>query len=253
MFDLSPVEAPDLTGKTIVVTGAGKGIGARLCQLLSTKGARVFAGVHKEIDGEAAPLLQACETIPLDVTRDEDLRHLASRIETEAGSLDALVNNAGTILPIGRIDTLNTNQLRNAYEVNALGLHRATCAFLPLLRNAKGTVVNAGTGAASAPIEAWTSYCTSKAAGRMMTLMFAEELQDDDVQFFFLGIPPTDTGMQLEIRSSGLNPISKIAQADLVHPDVPASVMAWLCGSDARRLDEVLLDVRDDFFRAMMA
>jgi hypothetical protein len=59
--------------------------------------------------------------------------------------------------------------------------------------------------------------------------------------------------MQAEIRTAGLNPISKIAQGDLIRPEVPASVMAWLCGPEARKLDTVLLDVRDDFFRSMMA
>jgi hypothetical protein len=48
-----------------------------------------------------------------------------------------------------------------------------------------------------------------------------------------------------------LNPISKIAQSDLVDPIVPASVMAWLCGPDARNLDECLLDVRDPLFQEM--
>ncbi len=87
----------------------------------------------------------------------------------------------------------------------------------------------------------------------MMTLMFAKDMAESGIQFFFLGIPPTDTEMQAEIRTAGLNPISKIAKDDLVRPEVPASVMAWLCGPDARALGDVVLDVRDDFFRAMMA
>ena len=87
----------------------------------------------------------------------------------------------------------------------------------------------------------------------MITLMFAKDLEGGDVQFFFIGIPPTDTEMQAEIRTAGLNPISKIAKDDLVHPDVPASVMAWLCGPQARKLDEVLLDVREEPFKSMMA
>ena len=150
------------------------------------------------------------------------------------------------------IDGLATDDLRAAFEVNALGLHRMTCAALPLLRASGGVVVNAGTGAATTPMEGWAAYCSSKAAARMMTLMFAQDLAGGPVQFFFLGIPPTDTVMQSEIRSAGLNPISQIPQADLVPTAVPASVMAWLCGPEARKLDEVLLDVRDDFFKSMM-
>ena len=52
---------------------------------------------------------------------------------------------------------------------------------------------------------------------------------------------------------AGLNPISKIQKSDLVHPNVPASVMAWLCGPQARKLDDVLLDVREEPFKSMMS
>ena len=253
MFNLSPIEVPDLSDKTILVTGAGRGIGATLAHMLADRGARVFAGLHGDPDPACASLLEPCVQVELDVTDAGAVASVLTRIKHETGQLDALVNNAGAITPIGHIDKLATESLRHAYEVNALGLHRMTCAALPLLGDSKGVVVNAGTGAATTPMEGWTSYCNSKAAARMMTLMFAKDLEGGDVQFFFIGIPPTDTDMQLEIRTAGLNPISQIAKADLVRPEVPASVMAWLCGPDARKLDEVVLDVRDEFFKAMMA
>jgi NAD(P)-dependent dehydrogenase (short-subunit alcohol dehydrogenase family) len=253
MFDLSPIEAPDLSGRTILVTGAGRGIGAVLARLLAERGARVYAGVFGGLDPAFAGCLDGCAQVELDVTATASVAAAMARIGSEAGTLDVLVNNAGAIAPIGHIDTLATDALRAAYEVNALGLHRMTCAALPMLRASGGAVVNAGTGAATTPMEGWTAYCTSKAAARMMTLMFAKDMEASGVQFFFLGIPPTDTEMQAEIRTAGLNPISRIARGDLVRPEVPASVMAWLCGPEARKLDTVLLDVRDDFFRSMMA
>lgn len=253
MFDLSPIAVPDLSGKTILVTGAGRGIGAVLAGMLAAKGARVYAGVLSAPDPVWAGHLNDCTLVDLDVTDAGAVASVLTRIKSEAGGLDVLVNNAGAITPIGHVDTLATESLRHSYEVNALGVHRMTCAALPLLRASKGVVVNAGTGAATTPMEGWAAYCNSKAAARMMTMMFAKDLEGGDVQFFFIGIPPTDTEMQAEIRTAGLNPISKIAKDDLVKPEVPASVMAWLCGPDARNLDEVLLDVRDEFFKAMMA
>ena len=252
MFDLSPVPVPDMNGKTVLITGAGRGIGATLANMLSDRGAEVIAGVHGAPDNNAADLLKECTVIALDVTNPSDVDSAITRIRSQTGRLDALVNNAGAIAPIGHVDTLATESLRAAYEVNTLGLHRMTRAALPLLRTSGGVVVNAGTGAATTAMEGWTAYCTSKAAARMMTMMFATDLAGGDVQFFFIGIPPTDTDMQGEIRTAGLNPISKIEQTDLVRPEVPASVMAWLCGAEARKLDEVILDVRDDFFKAMM-
>lgn len=253
MFDLSAVDVPDLSGRTILITGAGRGIGASVSNLLAKAGAHVFSGVYDKPDAGCEALLEPCTQINLDVTDPGSVATAITQIRAATGQLDALINNAGSIAPIGHIDTLATESLRLAYEVNALGLHRMTCAALPLLRASKGVVVNAGTGAATTPMEGWAAYCNSKAAARMMTMMFAKDLEAEDVQFFFVGIPPTDTEMQSEIRTAGLNPISKIAQGDLVHPNVPASVLAWLCGPEARKLDEVVLDVRDDFFKSMMS
>lgn len=252
MFDLSPIDVPDLQGRTILVTGAGRGIGAVLAGVLAAKGARVYAGIYRGVDAAFSGHLEGCIKVDLDVTDNESVDAAVKRIMSEAEKLDVLVNNAGTIAPIGHVDTLSTDSLQNAYAVNALGLHRMTCAALPLLRASKGTVVNAGTGAATTAMEGWAAYCSSKAAARMMTLMFAKDMEGSGVKFFFIGIPPTDTDMQAEIRDAGLNPISKIAQQDLVRPLVPASVMAWLCSQVAREREDVLLDVRDDFFRSMM-
>ncbi|MFV0384990.1 SDR family oxidoreductase [Paracoccus sp. (in: a-proteobacteria)] len=252
MFDLSPIDVPDLSGRTILVTGAGRGIGATLAGMLAAKGARVYAGIYREADPTLSDQPERCTTVDLDVTDAASVASVITRIRAEAGTLDALVNNAGTIAPIGHVDTLPTESLRNAHEVNVLGLHRMTCAALPLLRASRGIVINAGTGAATTPMEGWAAYCASKAGARMLTLMFAKDLDRGEVAFRFVGIPPTDTGMQAEIRTAGLNPVSKIAQGDLVRPEVPASIMAWLCGPDARVHDEILLDVRDEFFRKMM-
>jgi len=250
MFNLSPVPVPDLTDKTILVTGAGRGIGAVLVGVLIANGARVFAGVLGKADPIWEQHLEGAEVFDLDVTNLSSVNAAIARLP---GELDVLINNAGTISPIGHLDEISSESLAKTFDVNVVGMHRMICAALPLLIASKGVIVNAGTGAATTPMEGWTAYCSSKAAARMLTQMCALELAKKGVQSFFIGIPPTDTAMQGEIRQAGLNPISKIAQADLVDPIVPASVMAWLCGTKARELGDCLLDVRDAFFAEMMA
>ena len=253
MFNLSPIPVPDLAGKTILVTGAGNGIGAVLSEILAENGGRVFAGLFSKTAPENAQRLAKCTTVNLDVTNQSDVDHVISQIGAEAGQLDVLINNAGVIAPIGHLKDLDSDAMMPAFEVNIIGVHRMVRAALPLLAKSNGVIVNAGTGAATTPMEGWATYCSSKAGARMLTEMCNLELSQDGIQSFFIGIPPTDTAMQGEIRTAGLNPISKIAKADLVDPRVPASVMAWLCGPDARKLDSVCLDVRDAFFQAMMA
>ena len=252
MFNLSPVPVPDLSGKVVLVTGAGRGIGAELLRVLAEHGATVFGGVRKLGTGSMEALPAGTELLELDVTSQHDVDAAIGVIARKAGRLDVLVNNAGIIDPIGRLATLSSDDLVPSFAINVAAVHRMTVAAMPLLRESRGVVINVGTGAATTPMEGWTAYCVSKAAALMLTRMFDLELSAEGIKSFFLGVPPTDTAMQGAIRQSGLNPVSRIAQSDLVPARVPATVMAWLCGPEARLLEEVALDVRDDRFRQMM-
>lgn len=248
MFNLFPVPVPDLSGRVVLVTGAGRGIGAELVRVLADRGARVYAGVY----GQTEALPEAATVLSLDVTQDGDAAAAVARIKADVGRLDVLVNNAGLITPIGPLASLPAAALEPAFAVNVMGVQRMVLACLPLLTASRGTIVNAGTGAATTPMEGWTAYCTSKAAVHMLTRMLALELGPRGIASHFVGIPPTDTAMQAEIRAAGLNPISQIPQDKLVPTAVPASVLAYMCSAEARSIDEVLLDVRNDRFVAMM-
>ena len=249
MFNLAPVPVPDLTGRTVLVTGAGKGIGAELVRILHENGANTYAGVYPVDSAEALPA--GVTRLELDVTNQADVDSAISRIIAETGRLDVLVNNAGVINPIGPLAELATDDLAPAFAVNVMGVHRVTVAALPHLRASKGTILNAGTGAATTAMEGWTAYCSTKAGMQMLTRMMALELAKDGLRIYFLGIPPTDTAMQAKIRASGLNPISQIPQSQLVPTRVPASVMAHLCGP-APAMTEVLLDCRQEVFTSLM-
>ena len=249
MFNLAPVPVPDLTGRTVLVTGAGKGIGAELVRFLHASGARVYAGVYPLDSAEALPA--GVVQLELDVTSQADVNASIARVTADTGRLDVLVNNAGVINPIGPLAEIATDDLAPAFAVNVMGVHRMSVAALPLLRASKGTILNAGTGAATTAMEGWTAYCSTKAGMQMLTRMMALELGREGLRIFFLGIPPTDTAMQGKIRASGLNPISQIPQGKLVPTNVPASVMAYLCGAEPAT-SEVLLDVRQEVFTRMM-
>ena len=249
MFNLAPVPVPDLKGRTVFVTGSGKGIGAELVRILHEKGATVYAGVYPVDSVETLPA--GVTQLKLDVTSQADVDSALERITKEQGRLDVLVNNAGVINPIGPLAEIATDDLAPAFAVNVMGVHRMVIAALPLLRASKGTILNAGTGAATTAMEGWTAYCSTKAGMQMLTRMMALELGREGLKIYFLGIPPTDTAMQGKIRASGLNPISQIPQDKLVPTKVPASVMAYLCGPEPVT-SEVLLDVRHEVFTKMM-
>jgi NAD(P)-dependent dehydrogenase (short-subunit alcohol dehydrogenase family) len=250
MFNLAPVEVPDLTGKVVLVTGAGRGIGAALVRLLCARGARVFAGIYPGAAVEDLP--PAATRLALDVTLQKDVDAALAAVAAGAGRLDVLVNNAGVIAPIGPLPAVSPESLGAAFEVNVMGLQRMVRAALPMLTAARGAILNAGTGAATTPMEGWTAYCTTKAAAQMLTRMMDKELTPLGLRSFFVGIPPTDTDMQGTIRASGLNPISQIPKQSLVPAEVPASCLAWLCGHFADLPADPLLDVRQELFTRMM-
>ena len=147
MFNLAPVPVPDLSGRVVLVTGAGRGIGAELVRILADRGARVYAGVF----GQTEALPEAATVLSLDVTQDADAAAAVARIKAGAGRLDVLVNNAGLINPIGPLASLPVAALEPAFAVNVMGVQRMVLACLPLLTASRGTIVNAGTGAATTP------------------------------------------------------------------------------------------------------
>lgn len=251
MFNLAPVKVPDLSGKVVLVTGAGRGIGAEVARCLATNGARVFAGVFGGAPVE--PLPNDVTVLPLDVTQQKEVDAAIARIAAEVGSLDVLVNNAGVVSPIGPLASVSPESLGAAFAVNVMGVQRMVLAALPLLTKSNGAIINAGTGAATTPMEGWTAYCSTKAAAQMLTRMMDKELTPLGLRSFFVGIPPTDTDMQGVIRTSGLNPISQIPKEKLVSTAVTASCIGWLCANFVTMPADPLLDVRQEVFTKMMA
>jgi NAD(P)-dependent dehydrogenase (short-subunit alcohol dehydrogenase family) len=128
----------------VVITGASTGIGAASAVELGRRGFRVFAGVRKDSDGERLRG-QSPQIVPLalDVTDTCQIAAAAESVRQavqEAG-LAGLVNNAGIVVA-GPLEILPLDQLRLQLEVNVVGQIAVTQAFLPLLRKARGRIVN---------------------------------------------------------------------------------------------------------------
>lgn len=152
---------------SVVITGASTGIG-RACALhMDRRGWRVFAGIRKESD--AASLRQEASErlapIHLDVSDAVSIREALQSVQAVLGDggLSGLVNNAG--IPYGGpIEYISLDEIRRLFDVNFFGLIATTQAFLPLLRRARGRIVNMSSigGMVSAPFVA--PYSSSKFA-----------------------------------------------------------------------------------------
>lgn len=141
-----PVVGTECRG-AVVVTGASSGIG-RACSLaVAREGFHVFAGVRRHEDGRrlAGKTRGGITPVFLEVTAADSVRAAASQVADAVGDagLAALVNNAGIGLT-GPIEALPVEALRQQYEVNVFGQVAVTQALLPLLRVARGRIINIG-------------------------------------------------------------------------------------------------------------
>jgi len=156
-----------MAGKTVVITGASTGIGAACALHLDREGFRVFAGVRKQSDAEAlrskaSPRLTALSLDVADTLSTSTAAGAVAGAVGEAG-LDGLVNNAGVVV-FGPVEFLPLPELRRQLEINVVGQVAVTQAFLPLLRAAKGRVVNMGSMAGRMATPFSSAYAASKFA-----------------------------------------------------------------------------------------
>jgi NAD(P)-dependent dehydrogenase (short-subunit alcohol dehydrogenase family) len=174
-----------IEGKTVLVTGANRGIGEALVTEALRRGAtRVYAGTRQ-------PLAYAHERVTpllLDVTDAVEIQAAAKQVE----SLDILINNAGIAL---YDDLSDRAALEQSLDVNLYGPHRVTQAFLPLLIASRGAIVNNLSMLALAPLPFTPAYSISKAAAFNMTQSLRALLAGQGVRVHAVLTGPTDTDM----------------------------------------------------------
>jgi len=172
-------------GKTVLVTGANRGIGQALVTEALARGVqRVYAGTRGSLvhpDRRVTPLR-------LDVTSDAQIRAAAEQI----GSLDILVNNAGVAL---YDDLTERAALEQSLAVNLFGTWGVTQAFLPLLTRSAGAIVNNVSVMALAPFPLTPAYAISKAAAFNLTQSLRALLAGRGVRVHAVLTGPTDTDM----------------------------------------------------------
>ena len=128
----------------------------------------------------------------------------------------------------------------------------ASCsAALPVMLEAGGgTILTIGSGAAHGPVEAWSHYCSAKAGALMLTRMADKEYREQGIRALSLSPGTVATQMQRDIKSSGINPVSRLDWEDHVPPEWPARALLWMCGPDADEFLGEEISLRDPAIRA---
>jgi NAD(P)-dependent dehydrogenase (short-subunit alcohol dehydrogenase family) len=225
-----------IAGKTILVTGASRGIGRALVDEALARGAkRVYAGMRQPLahpDPRVTPLL-------LDVTSSGQIQAAAGQV----GSLDILINNAG-VAPYD--DLTDRAVLEHSLAVNLFGPYAVTQAFLPQLTCSGGVIVNNTSLMALAPLPLTASYAISKAAAFSMTQSLRALLAGRGVRVHAVLTGPTDTDMTagFEIPKASPQSVARVifdgvdnGEEDIFPDPMSASVADGWRGGPAKAME----------------
>ena len=225
--------------KSVIITGASRGIGEAAARNFASLGAKVLLcarssgdidRIANEINANGGTAL-ALSTDVADFTQVQAAIDLAT---AEFGGVDVLINNAGMLEPIERIADATVDAWDTVIDINVKGVFYGIRAALPVMKAAGGgTIITIGSGAATSALEGWSAYNTSKAAVHHLSACLHGEESENGIRAMILSPGTVATNMQRAIKKSGMNPVSNLEWEDHRPPETIADTLAWMCTPDA--------------------
>jgi NAD(P)-dependent dehydrogenase (short-subunit alcohol dehydrogenase family) len=243
----------DMTGQTVLITGASRGIGADTARVFAEAGANVAliargAGAISEL---AADIGAQAIAIPCDVSCYASVAAAVDQTVAHFDGLDVLIGNAGVIEPIAHLSDADPDAWGKVIDINLKGVFYGMRAALPIMLAAgRGIILTVSSGAAHGPVEAWSHYCASKAGAAMLTACVHKENADRGIRAMGMSPGTVATQMQREIKASGINPVSQIDWDDHIPAEWPARALLWMCSPEAAPWIGQEISLRDPDIRA---
>lgn len=223
MFDYT-APADLLKGRIILVTGAGRGIGAEAARNYATLGATVLLlgktekrlnAIYDEIitAGHPEPVV-----IPLDLEKasTEAYQELAAMIEAEFGHLDGILHNASILGPRTPLEQLAGDNFAKVMQINVNAMFMLTSAMIPLLRLSKdASVIFTSSSVGRKGRAYWGAYAVSKFATEGLMQVMADELDDTVIRANSLNPGATRTDMRAHAYP-GENPLNNPTPAEIM-------------------------------------
>lgn len=196
-----------LTGRTALITGASRGIGAAVAKRFAAEGARLVLiartrGGLEDIDDEIraiSPTGDGATLLEMDLTDLDQVDLLGPTLAQRFGGLDILVANAGLLGDMSPMNHIEADVWHRVIDVNLHANWRLIRTLDPLLRNAPaGRSVFVSSGAAQGKRPYWGAYAVSKAALEMMVTCWAAETEQTNMKINLLDPGATRTSMRAE-------------------------------------------------------
>ena len=237
-----------LDGKACIVTGATRGIGLATAQMLSAEGAHVLFVARDEAELERASAGCGGEFLVADVTQPADDERIVATCHERFGSVDVLVNNAGTSF-VRSLEELTEEDWQRQWELHVMGPMRLMRAAAPLMAQAGwGRIVNVCSSAGKRPSLTNPAYAVTKAAQLSLSRVFADRYAADGV--LVNAVAPGAVSSSLWLDAGGMAEqaaqargisrdealsaqAAKIPLGRLAEPEEIAAVIVFLCSERA--------------------
>ncbi len=242
-----------MKNKTVLITGASRGIGAAAAREFASLGANVMLAARteaaiKEIADEINLSGGKAAAVACDVSDHAQVKAMVAACVSTFGGLDVLINNAGALEPIEHLNGSDVDAWVKVIDINVNGVYYGIREALPHMKKG-GTILTIGSGAATNALEAWSAYCASKAAVHHLNKCLDKEERENGIRALVLSPGTVATEMQMAIKDSGINPVSQLDWSVHIPAEWPAKTLAWMCTADADDWLGETVSLRDDVIR----
>lgn len=196
----------ELTGKVVVITGGGSGIGKATAKIFAEHGAKtILCGRHLSILNDTVREIEQKKgdavAISVDITDQTQVIAMTDTILQRFRKIDILINNAG-IIEVKPIVQMTEQEWDNIIDVNLKGVFLCCKALIPTMITAnQGTIINVSSVLGKTGIANHSAYCASKFGVIGLTQALADELKENNIRVF--AICPTSTNTALHRKAVG--------------------------------------------------